>query len=244
MAMVKFRTGDAGDALFARSRWVAATACIEGPNVVAQLHWPRLLAVTVQMVPAPSVTTTVAKGSEVPEMVGFGPTVAACAGLLMTGAMGAVVSTVIVRGPDTTEAFPAGSVAMVVNVIEPSGRVEVVHVHTPLPCARAVQTVEPATITRTVLPGSAVPEMVGVAVPEKEPSAGVVKSGAPGAVVSLEVGRVVLPVPAKLVCAALTLIEGPSVKAATFTEVEKVPLLHAVDTTTLPTVTVTMPAVL
>jgi hypothetical protein len=98
--------------------------------------------------------------------------------------VGGMVSTVNVSVP-ATPVLPAASVAVAESVLlpSPSGG-EAVQLQLPFASAVAVQTGKPATVTVTVLPGSAVPETTGVAVAMLDPDSGVVNVGAAGATVS------------------------------------------------------------
>ena len=69
------------------------------------------------------------------------------------------------------------------TVCAPSASVvETSHEKRPSAAAVAVHTgvLEPSAYTRTVLPGAATPEMVGVVSAMREPSAGAVMTGGPG----------------------------------------------------------------
>src|SRR5690606_17535156 len=95
-------------------------------------------------------TSTTARASAVPAMDGLGATCALCAGLVMSGAAGAVVSMVMVRVVDATPVLPAVSVAVAVTASAPSGCAWAVQLQLPPALTTAVQTsVEPFS-TRTV----------------------------------------------------------------------------------------------
>ena len=108
------------------------------------------------------------------------------AGTRITGAAGAVTSTVKVTGALVGEGLPAGSVATAVTVCgpSPSGVVGVTE-NVPPGVAVTPGSGVPSTVTTTVEPGSAVPEMVGVGSLTVPPSAGAVMTGALGAVASI-----------------------------------------------------------
>jgi hypothetical protein len=179
---------DCGDTLPTASVAVATAVC--GPSargVVGVIdHAPAPSAVAVPMGVPSTVTATVEFASAVPEIAGVGSFVdEPSAGVVITGADGAVVSTVNVSGADAGDTFPLASAAVAVAVCEPSDSGVVgVSVQAPLPSAGAVPTGLPSTVTVTVEFGSAVPEMAGVAGPTVDPSAGAVITGAAGAVVS------------------------------------------------------------
>src|SRR4051794_28593145 len=88
--------------------------------------------------------------------------VAGCVSMTVFG--GTVSMTSVPDGPAVV--FPAGSLAEVVSVCEPSAIVEDdVQLQLPLASTVAVQTTVPSTVTLTVLPGSPVPVNVGLCVP-------------------------------------------------------------------------------
>lgn len=120
-ATVNCRVADGADTLPLTSRCVAVIECVPGWYDVGQLHWPLEFAVTLQTSRAPATTLTVASGSAVPAKVGLMPTVAFCAGLVMTGAFGDAVSTMNERTGDAAETLPTSSVATAVMLDVPSG---------------------------------------------------------------------------------------------------------------------------
>ena len=82
-----------------------------------QIQTPvRASAVVVQTTVLPSITVTVLPASAVPLMIGSPLVVLPLAGLLMTGAAGAVRSTVMSIGAEAGELLPAGSLALAVSV--------------------------------------------------------------------------------------------------------------------------------
>ena len=112
------------------------------------------------MIGASTTATTVmlAPGVPVPLIVGVGSTTSRSAGTVMTGGTVIVKSTALL----TTETFPAASVDVAVAVCGPSASVVASSVQAPVPLVVAVPTLSPSTSTRTVLPASAVPLIVGV----------------------------------------------------------------------------------
>ena len=147
-----------------------------------QLQLPLASATAVQSVTPPSLTATVLPGSAVPPMAGV-VSLVCVTGCVTDGATGAVLSTLKLRvaaGP----VLPAGSVAVTSTVCGPSPNAGVVQLKLPLASATAVQSVTPPSVTFTVLPGSAVPVMIGVLSLVLNVSVGVTTTGAAGATVS------------------------------------------------------------
>ncbi|NBH10384.1 hypothetical protein, partial [Amycolatopsis sp. SID8362] len=77
-------------------------------------------------------------------------------------------------------ALPAGFVCVAVIVCDPSDSVDESHVHFPDESAVVIHSVVPLSVTVTVDPGAAVPEIAGVGSFVVEPSAGEVITGAAG----------------------------------------------------------------
>src|SRR5207237_134271 len=103
----------------------------------------------------------------------------------MTGAFGATVSTLKLRGLLGLDVFAAASVAVATARCAPSAMAAAgMQVNAPLASAATVHTGAPSTVTRTVLLASAVPLKVGVDVESTARSAGVLSTGAEGAAVS------------------------------------------------------------
>jgi hypothetical protein len=192
---------------------VAVVLKVCGPSLNGVLgvhvHEPAALAVAVQSTgpPGPSRTVTVLLGSAEPEIVG----VVSLSGLpllgeVTVGAAGPTVSTVNVRVVGGL-VLPAGSVAVTANACGPSLKGVVgVQLQLPLPSAVAVQMGTPPSLTVTVLPGSAVPFMVGVLSLVVLPVVGEITVGAAGAVLSIvnvRVGDVALPPPESVTVAAM-----------------------------------------
>ena len=104
-----------------------------------------------------------APASAVPPITGVGSVLDA--EVVMAGAGGATLSTVMASGAEAAEVFPAASLARAVRLKLPLGRVELVMDQEPFGAA----VVEPSWVLplkrRTVLPASALPLMVGVASP-------------------------------------------------------------------------------
>src|SRR5580765_226412 len=181
---------DGGETFPAGSVWVAVSVVVPcGSGVVGVTDQvPPAPTVVVPMVaPVPSLTVTVAPGSPVPLMVGVVSLVdEPSTGAVMTGAAGAVVSTVKVTGAEGGETFPAGSVWVAVSVVVPCGSGVVgVTDHVPPASTVAVPMVAPVpSVTVTVAPGSPVPVIVGVVSLVDDPSVGAVITGAAGAVVA------------------------------------------------------------
>jgi hypothetical protein len=187
VSMVKVSVA-ADEMLPAASLAVADNVCEPCENVVAVGHVqvPPELAVTVQMVVAPSVTVTVEFASAVPEGVCAATFVfVPFAGTLMTGAAGAVVSMVKVSEA-ADEVLPAASLAVADSVCEPCENVVAVgHVQVPPELAVTVQIVVAPSFTVTVELASAVPDGVCAATLVLVPFAGTLMTGAAGAVVSM-----------------------------------------------------------
>ena len=178
----------AGDTLFAASVAVACTACVPSPRAVTgvQVKTPAAVAVVLQTAAPSTRTATVLLASAVPLYVGVAVESAApFAGAETTGAAGLTVSTmkeiVLLAG----EMLPAASAAMALTEWAP-WLSAVTGVQLNVPAARAVveHTVAPSTEMVTVLPASAVPLYVGVAVESVAPLAGVATTGATGITVS------------------------------------------------------------
>lgn len=167
---------------------VAVMPCEPSGSVVAsQLQVPDELVVAVHNTVVPSRTVMVLPGSAVPVMVGVASGVTwLVVGPVMTGVEGAVASMVKWFEFEAIDTLPAASLATALATCMPVVRsIEGVHENAPLVAsAVAVQTTCPSTETVTVLPGSAVPDRAGRRVVEVDPSAGVVSTGALGAVVS------------------------------------------------------------
>ena len=211
-----------------------------------QLQVPLACTTAVQSTapPGPSRTVTVLLGSDEPETVG----VVLVSGLPAlgadtVGATGATVSTVnarVVAGP----VLPAGSVAVTANTCGPLLRGVVgVQLQLPLASAVAVQTGAPPSVTFTVLPGSAVPLIVGSVLDVVLLAAGEVTTGAVGAVVStvnVRVGEVRLPPPESVTVAAM--VCGPLLSALLGVQFQ-LPLASAVvlHNVTPPSLTTTLP---
>ena len=193
----------------------------------------------------PSVTFTVLPGSPVPLRVGvLSLVVLPAAGEMIAGETGAVLS--IVTGVLAAGlVWPVGSVAVVLSVCGPllSGVVGV-QLQLPLALATAVQTVAPPgpSLTVMVLPGSALPLMVGVVLLIGLPDAGDETTGATGATVSTlngcVVGVLVLPAGSVAVTASAC---GPLLSGVVGVQLQ-LPLLSAtaVQTGAPPSVTFTV----
>jgi hypothetical protein len=214
VSTVNVTGAEAGLGLPAGSVCVAVTVCDPSANGVlgVQDHEPSACTVAVQSGVPPSVTVTVAPGSPVPVTVGvLSLVLEPFTGAVITGAAGAVVSTVNVTGAEAGLGLPAGSVCVAVIVCEPSANGAVgVQVHEPSACTVAVQTLVPPSVTVTVLPGSPVPVTGGVGLLMVDPSAGPVITGAVGAVVStvnLSGAEAGLTLPAASVWVAVTVCE-------------------------------------
>jgi hypothetical protein len=137
--------------------------CASGAATV-KLQVPEGLAVTVPAFAPSSFTLTVLLASAVPEMTGVGVLTKA-AGPMSTGAAGATVSTVKPRAEEGALVLPAASVAVAVTVCAPCVSGEAVaRLQSPEASAVTVLALPPSSRTATVLPASAVPEMIGVAV--------------------------------------------------------------------------------
>lgn len=156
----------AGLTLPATSVAVAITLCapLIMPVGASHVQLPLASAVAVQTVVVPSTNVTVLPASAVPLKVGvLSLVVLLAAGLLMTGAAGAVLSMVNARVVDAVPVLPVASVAVAVMLCAPALIALVgVQVQLPLASAVAVQTVVVPSFTTTLLPASALPEKVGV----------------------------------------------------------------------------------
>ena len=108
---------------------------------------------------APSEIVTIAFGSVTPVIVGLVKRVVN--GPVMVGPTGAVVSTVITRVLEATDALPTASVATAVRLTAPESA-DVVIVNKPALSAVAVPTVEAPLLKVTDEPGSAEPVTVTV----------------------------------------------------------------------------------
>src|SRR5690606_36357910 len=110
-------------------------------------------------------TSTVLSASAVPLIVGVASVLTASSlGLVMLGALGAVVSMIIVVATDSALVLPAASIALVLVPFPLSDHALVgVYVQSPLPSAVVVPCESPSLNTSTVLFASAVPLIVGVA---------------------------------------------------------------------------------
>jgi len=134
----------------------------------------------------PSKTSTVLSASAVPLKVGVASLVIALsAGLVISGALGAVVSIVTLIAAEAVEVLLAASVALAVIECVPSLKALLgMKLQSPEPSAAVVPSEVLPSKTSTVLLASAVPLKVGVASLVVAPSAGVVISGALGVTVS------------------------------------------------------------
>jgi hypothetical protein len=188
VSTVNVSGADAGDSFPAAAVAVAVAVC--GPSLSGaagvNAHAPELWACAVPATDPSIVTVTVESGSAVPEIAGVVSFVdEPFAGAVITGASGAVVSTVKESGVDAGDTFPAASVAVAVAECGPSpSGVVGVNVQSPSGLVVAVPTTAPSIDTVTVEFGSAVPEMAGVASAVVDPSAGAVITGAAGTTVS------------------------------------------------------------
>ncbi|EAU68165.1 Pea-VEAacid family [Stigmatella aurantiaca DW4/3-1] len=233
VSTVKVFVLETGLVLPAASVAVAFTVC--GPSasgaVGVRVQLPLAFAVAVPTDVPSTMTLTVLPGSAVPLYVGvLSLVVDPLAGVATTGATGAVASTVKLFVLDEGLVLPAASVAVARTVCGPSASGVVgVKLQLPLAFAVAVPTDVPSTMMLTVLPGSAVPLYVGVLSLVIEPLAGVVTTGATGAVAStvklfvLDEGLVL---PATSVAVARTVC-GPSASGVVGVKLQ-LPLAFAV----------------
>ncbi|GCE96939.1 hypothetical protein NIES46_50140 [Arthrospira platensis NIES-46] len=179
VSTVKLTVVDSSDVLPAAS--VADAVKLNSPSAKAvagvnvQLPSPSAVAVPIEL---PSrKTSTVLPGSAVPSIT---PLVISL--VVISGASGALVSTVKLTVVDSSDVLPAASVADAVKLNSPSAKaVAGVNVQLPESSAVAVPIELPSRNISTVLPGSAVPVISGV-VSLVAPV--VVIVGASGAVVS------------------------------------------------------------
>lgn len=181
-----------------------------------QFQAPLALTVAVQTGKPFSVISITLPGSAVPEITGVLLLVVLPAvGVLIAGAIGAVLSTVTLIGLLTGLVLPAGSVTIAVRVCGPFvNGVLGVQIQTPLASATAVQIVVGPSLIVTVLLGSAVPDSVGVVSLSTWPGAGAPTVGASGKLPSTVIGRVAtaLVLPAGSVAVKVKAC-GPSPKA-------------------------------
>ena len=149
-----------------------------------QLHAPFASAVAVHTGVVPSSTVIWLDASAVPAIVGVvSLIVPPDAGLLITGAAGAVVSTVRSSVAELALTLPAASVDVATRACDPSLKaVEGVQLHAPFASAVAVQIVVLPSLTATLLFASAVPLTVGVVSLVTVPETGLVTIGAEGGV--------------------------------------------------------------
>jgi hypothetical protein len=170
---------------------VAVTDSVYVPSAsvetCGQLQAPLPSAVVVQSVLPSSTTVTVEFGSALPATTGALLLMTALsAGVAMSGAEGAPVSTVKVLVLEATLVLPAASVAVAFAVCDPSASVVLgVKLQLPLLLATVVPTTEPSMLTVTVALASAVPVMGTCGSPVTDPFAGVATTGAAGGVVSM-----------------------------------------------------------
>ena len=243
VSTVKLLGVPAGPVLPAGSVAEAVTVCGPSPSAVvgAQDQLPLASAIAVQSGVPPSLTVTVLPGSAVPPMAGV-LSLVWVTGVVIVGPAGAALSTLKLRvaaGP----VLPAGSVAVASTVCRPSAKVGVVQDQLPLALVTAVQSVTPPSFTVTVLPGSAVPVMVGVLSLVLKVSVGVTTTGAAGATVSTVNTR---GVPAGLVLPAGSVwvgvsVCGPFVNGVVGVQVQwPTPSTTAVQTVVAPSFTVTV----
>src|SRR5690606_16307030 len=132
-------------------------------------------------------SSTVLSASAVPLIVGVASLLTVPSlGLVILGALGAVVSILIVVANDSALVLPAASVAVTVMLCVASDHALVgVNVQSPVPSAIVVPCEVPSLNTSTVLSASAVPLIVGAASVLTVPSLGLVMLGALGAIVSM-----------------------------------------------------------
>lgn len=167
----------------------AAKLCAASANAAAGVHvqLPALSTTPEHTVAAPSLTVTVAPGSPVPVKVGVVSEVKVPAvGAVNNGTAGATVSTVRACAAEAEPMLPAGSVCFAEMECRPSvSGLTGVQDHTPAALTTPLQiAVAPSDIV-TVAPISPVPVKVGVVPLMAPPAAGVVMTGATGAVVSM-----------------------------------------------------------
>src|SRR5690606_26111236 len=132
-------------------------------------------------------SSTVLSASAVPLIVGVASLLTfPSLGLVILGALGAVVSILIVVANESALVLPAASVALAVMLCVPSDHALVgVNVHSPLPSAIVVPCESPSLNTSTMLSSSAAPLIVGVASMVTVPSLGLSMLGSLGAIVSM-----------------------------------------------------------
>jgi hypothetical protein len=115
----------AGERFPAASVWVPVTVCDPSASTAESHDQTPPLTTAVHRMVVPSATSTVDPVSPVPVMVGVASgTAAPAAGAVMTGAAGAVLSTVNVTGALAGETLPATSVWVAVTVCAPSTNVD------------------------------------------------------------------------------------------------------------------------
>lgn len=212
-----------------------------------QVQLPDGLTTAMHIGVPPSLMVTVAPGSPVPLSVGCVPlSTAPAAGVLTTGARGAVASTTNGRVA-TGLVFPAGSVAVTFSVCGPSASgVPGVQLQFPSASAVAVHTVTPPSTTLIVLLGSALPLIVGRLLVVVTPAVGAMIVGASGAAESIVIGSVVgvLTFPAGSFAVTCKVL-GPSVNGVAGVQVQ-LPLASVtavqIGTPPLPIVTVVLGA--
>jgi hypothetical protein len=206
---------------------VAVMLTLCGPSVIGvlgvqvQLPLPSTTAVQSTGPPGPSRTVIVSPGVPVPTKVGvLSPLGALVVGEITPGGSGATVSTSKLRVAGALT-LPAGSVAVALMLCGPSAKARLgVQLQLPLASAVAVQSVTPPSVTRTVLPASAVPVIVGVLSLVFCPAVGEPITGATGARLSTPnvIGGVVV-VPPGLLMVATTLL-GPSLNGVLGVQVQ------------------------
>ena len=211
----------------------------------AQLHAPFASAVAIHTGVVPSTTVIWLDASAVPAITGVVSLIEPPdAGLLTTGAAGAVVSTVSSRATELALVFPAASVAVATRACEPSlSAVPDVQLQLPFASAVAVQIVVLPSLTATLLFASAVPLIVGLVLFVTVPETGLVSSGADGGVwsiVKVTAADAGLALPAGSVATAVNVCE-PSLSAVPGMQFHA-PALFAitVQMTVLPSLTVTL----
>ena len=232
VSMVTARAVEAIPVLPAASVAVAVRSCVPSASVLAVMAQTVVVPSAVAVPTVPSIeedSVTVLPASAVPETVGVVSLVRLSSSAVpeslaadrsgALGASGAVVSTVTASAAEATPVLPAVSVAVAVRLWVPSPSVSVVMLQTPVvPSAVAVPTAPSMSdVTSTVLPASAVPEIVGVvslvlssssALPVSLSASRSGVLGAAGAVVSMVTARVldaVLWLPAASVDVAVRL---------------------------------------
>src|SRR4051812_12620662 len=137
------------------------------PKTLANVQAPAPLAVTVPSVLLPSLTVIAAFASALPDRVSVPLLVMPSlpelplSGVMpaITGAAGAVVSTVTAKAADALPLLPATSVAVAVRLCAPAASV-LASVQAPAPSAVTVPSVVALSFTRTAALASALPEMV------------------------------------------------------------------------------------